>query len=731
MLILKQLKLQNIGRFVEEQTIDFTSLGSLVQVDGQNLNTNGSSGAGKSTVFKALDFLLGLNDISNGILQSRLTKESISVIGIFDYDGLPLRIERSKKLLIDLNGEITTGSSKLTEEKLDQIIGMPRDLFRKILHKRQGEGGFFLDMGSSEVHKFLTSCLNLEKEQSKILTLDARLKTLSDTETSFKTIVESNRMAMEATQNAILSLGSPPVLETTPEALEALKVKYTETLNNHKLVKNAHKIELEDFEKTRPNLLTVPFDRSNIEKLEADINDIKSKIANYEKIEQNRQLSIKDKISELQTLSNKLQNQELSRQSQVKSSISALKLAISKNEALVSLGSKAKKEATILFEELQKVKASICPTCSQNWITDECKAKESEILNKIWDHKKTVNVGNEAFNKITLDNEQLQILNLELHPRDTLEIEKISNEISFIKKEVELQTHPEQVSLCQLWSSKSEELKLERAKESEYQFKENAKTQLILVNWAQKQTELRKSHETTIKLVQDEENKATFEYESARNKIKSFEESQKRYQDSLNKLNEQLNKYAEQSNNTACEWLAVSEEIDLVQESKKCIKSYLSCSFEDALDSIGETATKLVRGIPNMATATVQFEGLKETKEGKIKEEVTCTISMDGEIGIPVKSLSGGERSSVDLGIDLAVIQFIEERTGKGIDLFILDEPFTGLDSQCCEDAIEMLKGCTAGKRIFLVDHNPVINQTIENRITVVRHGLTSKVVQL
>src|SRR5665213_731638 len=178
MLTIKSLTFSGIGRFTEEQTIQFSELGSLVQVEGQNNNTGGSSGAGKSTVFKSLEFLLGLNDLSNTILQSRLTKSPMSVTGVFDLDGLPLKIVRDKKLLIDLNGEITTGSNKLTEEKLDELIGMPRDLFRKILHKRQGEGGFFLDMGPSDVHKFLTSCLGLEKEQTKIVTLDTRLSDL-------------------------------------------------------------------------------------------------------------------------------------------------------------------------------------------------------------------------------------------------------------------------------------------------------------------------------------------------------------------------------------------------------------------------------------------------------------------------------------------------------------------------------------------------------------------------
>ena len=77
MLIPKSITFSGIGRFVDEQTVNFTTLGPLVQVTGR-------SGAAKSTIFKALEFLLGLNDIPNSLLQSRLTKNTISVSGIFD-----------------------------------------------------------------------------------------------------------------------------------------------------------------------------------------------------------------------------------------------------------------------------------------------------------------------------------------------------------------------------------------------------------------------------------------------------------------------------------------------------------------------------------------------------------------------------------------------------------------------------------------------------------------------
>src|ERR1700687_416274 len=144
MLTLKELRFRGIGRFVEEQKISFENLGGLTQIDGQNNNTKGSSGAGKSTIAHALDFLLGLNSIPNAVLQSRLTSESIFVEGSFDFDGQPLIISRGKKLKIDLVGEVTTGSSKLAEEKLDKILAIPRHLLKPMLHKVQGEKGFFL-----------------------------------------------------------------------------------------------------------------------------------------------------------------------------------------------------------------------------------------------------------------------------------------------------------------------------------------------------------------------------------------------------------------------------------------------------------------------------------------------------------------------------------------------------------------------------------------------------------
>jgi DNA repair exonuclease SbcCD ATPase subunit len=217
-------------------------------------------------------------------------------------------------------------------------------------------------------------------------------------------------------------------------------------------------------------------------------------------------------------------------------------------------------------------------------------------------------------------------------------------------------------------------------------------------------------------------------FEAAANKLKMFNDAHTRYETSMLSMKEKEGQYQD-SLTLIQENLRLTEsEIEKATELKTAVKMFISISFDDALESIGEAATKIIRCIPTMSNATIQFEGQKETKDGKVKEEVNAVISMDGEVGIPIKSLSGGERSSVDLAVDLAVIDFVESESAKGIDVFILDEPFTGLDTVSIEMALEVLKNSNSKKKLIVVDHNPEVKEMVSNRLVVVREGTTSSI---
>ena len=149
------------------------------------------------------------------------------------------------------------------------------------------------------------------------------------------------------------------------------------------------------------------------------------------------------------------------------------------------------------------------------------------------------------------------------------------------------------------------------------------------------------------------------------------------------------------------------------------IKTYTLQIFQETLENIGETATEILGHLHNMSNASIYFEGCKETKSGSIKDEVNAVISKDGSCNVPIKTLSGGERTVVDLAVDLAVIDVIENKAGKGANFFIIDEPFDGLDSEGKEQYLELLQTLNSNKQIILVDHSSELKQMISDVITI------------
>lgn len=680
MLKLKDLWLSAIGRFVDEQHISFENLGNLIQIDGENNNTKGSSGSGKTTVFNSLDYLLGINDLPVTVLQSRLTKIPMSVRGSFDYDGKPLTIIRNKRgLTIDLNGEITEGSSKLAEEKLDQILGMPRDLFRKILHKRQKEGGFFLNFTPKEMYGFLTDALNLVEDRKKLEKIELKLSELEKSKDSTFNAINSLQSALKATQDSILALGLAPIKDINQSIILELKEEYDARTKAFKLIEQKQKLEQQELEKSRPNVNVIPYNTNEKMRFEERKTVLTNDLQLYLKAESERINSVKAGIQTLNLEQNKIAYQ-------------------------ISDSNTAKTYAAELAGQIKKIRSSICPTCEQNWANDLAKIKENEYLSKLSICRDKIIAGAIAADRQKVLTNELLVISEQLKPVIDPRIDPIAEELENIKVRI------------------SEE----KTKEYEHVAKQNAINNSILQCFATKQLDLRKTQSVEIDQVRGQMDINRMAFESSVNKFKIYEDASKRYETSFQLMKVKENDTEILLSKTRAALVKINQDIELAGELKIAVKTFISCSFDDALESIGDSATKIIRLIPNMNNATIQFEGQKETKDGKIKEEVNAVINVDGEIGVPIKSLSGGERSAVDLAVDLSVIDFVENETSKGIDLFILDEPFTGLDSISIEMALEVLKNSNSNKRLIVVDHNEIIKQSMPDRIIVIRDGETS-----
>lgn len=683
MLKLKKLRFSGIGRFVEEQIIYFDRLGNIVQVDGLNNNTEGSSGAGKSTVFQVLEFLLGINDLPNSVLKSRLTENGMFAEGTFDFDDHALVITRGKKLKIDLDGEITEGSSKITEEKLDSILAIPRDLFRKMLHKRQKEGGFFLKMTPSEINEFLMNCLGLSHFKQKIKIVEDKAKELAECRTTLNANIGAVKAAIQATQEGILSMGLPPVKEIHQSVILELKQKMDKSASDYAVVLNAYKIESDTLELSRPQIAVIPYDRAGIEQLYSKSNEIKAQIDSLKQAERARYMEVSKSLFEAKATRAKLQTQ-------------------------LDRGALAKTEALRVAAEIKKIRESLCPTCEQSWANDQAKAKEEELLGKVRVLKEAIglmDVTNAAIKGIDVSIAQFEI---DAKPQPNIVITELEATL---------------LSLSPL-------LDQERQKEQDYMMVQNDKNKEIWSKFGSMQVGLKQRQAIDTDRARGQADVDRRAFDAAVAKLKAYEESRIRYDNSLNSLKNQETTYSAKLESLIKDFINVDKDLEIAEEIKRGLKSYLSCSFDDALETISENATKLIRAIPNMANATIQLEGIKETKEGKIKEEVNAVIHMDGEENVDIRSLCGGERTSTDLSIDLSVIDLIESRSNKGIDLFILDEPFDGLDTVCIEMALEVLKNSNLNKRLFIVDHNPEVKEMVESKLLVTRTGAFSKITQ-
>jgi DNA repair exonuclease SbcCD ATPase subunit len=676
---LKKLIISNVGRFVGSHEIVFDGRPNLIQVDALNKNTNGSSGSGKSTIFNSLEYLLGTNSLPSTVLQSRLTKNPLSVEGVFDYDGKNLTIRRSKNegLTISLDGvEIVSGSNKAAEEKLDEILGIPRDLLRKMIHKRQKEGGFFLSLTPKECHAFLAEVLDLKTWTRRLLEAEQDVKRFDQEAQNTQAALDAAKSALEASKNS-LSMLQEPILGWEPSILPFLKnnLERSESLLKEEYTKLEQELSLIEKPQLPPTL-----SKDTLRPLHEKIAQLKAQEA------AERNISIERW---------KLKNKELS----------DLESSLSEHKRTIDNGKLASLKIEDIKAKILSIKNGICPTCKREWHQGQ-----HEIDALVAEAKKK-----------TIEIEQAKALEQEIPKLLKLiedkkkEVEAVRTEISTSRfsaliqaAEMELRVESEKLEKEQQLLNQAYHRSLELVREQETAIR--SKFNEIITNLSYNRDEHKRLYLQKVS-----------EYESFQKNLELFTKNKQSLNQAI-KIQESQIFELEEKNQKAVKMRAVSA------EAVKIIRSYMNSLFQDALDAIAVKATQILSRIPNMATASIYFEGFKETKSGSIKDEVTAILTMDGEINIPIKSMSGGERTAIDLAVDLAVIDMIEEQAGKGLDIFILDEPFDGLDSICREECLQILQAHVTGKKIIVVDHSNETKEMVHDTIRVVRDGQESRI---
>lgn len=681
MLKLKRLKISNVGRFVGEHEIDFSSRSQTLQIDAKNLNTGGSSGSGKSTLFNSLEYLLGMNSIPATVLQSRLTKDPLQVVGEFDYNGKPLEIKRSKSggLTISVDGiECASGDVKVAEEKLDVILGIDRDLLRKMMHKRQKEGGFFLNLTPKKCHEFLADALNLKTWSSRLEKSESdHKKYKQDTET-FKAVLEVSSKSLESAKMSLQGLVEPKKLDFTKDTILIVEENLQKANQELELAQKELNSELLSIVSPKPPEL--------VDK--AILKDLQSRLD---------QLRAEDRAEKENSLAKLMVAQKSHKE--IEQRFESVKRLAESVPAL-------EKDLELIKSKIIKIRSNECPTCGQNW------TKHESQLNSMISEAKSI-MGN--IEKASAAKNELPSLDVQLK-ESLLYVDELRKMTS--------QESPVFSSIRDLEAEISSER--DRLVEEDRNRCSNYESARILYEKQKKDTETKFAKKLEVLSFNVQQNKDLLF--KMKTELSFYTRSVSDYNTNKQNLESSVKKFEDQYSEAAKNLANAEKMTEVSGLAVKVIKGYMNSLFEDALAYIASKATEILSRIPNMATASIYFEGFKETKSGVVKEEVNAILTMDGEINIPVNSMSGGERTAIDLAVDLAVIDFIEARAGKGIDIFVLDEPFDGLDSVCREQCLEILKNQISSKRIVIVDHSNETKEMVDDRIIVVRSGQESSI---
>lgn len=674
MLKLKKYSFSGVGRFVDKQTIDLESKSHLIQIDGHNTNTGGSSGAGKSTTVEVLAFLLGISEIPATQLQSRITDDPMWVQGEFE-GGIIITRSKKEGLTIQTPDETVSGNSKLAEEKLDEIIGVNRDLLKTMCYKRQKQGGFFLNLTPKQSYDFLMQCLDLREFQNKIFKLDDLLKNKYkpkkiELESSVKTLNDGIDQL-----RSLLFQKTPPQKEEQDDSLLKTSIQ---DLKMRLEALQEERDQLIDEIGSKPELVLVSFEKDQ------ELSNINNQISELKIIISN---NVNNKNTEIQQASSAI--------FKIREHIKELNQL--KNKA-VELDSSVQK----LCNELKHLEAGDCPTCLRVWETEENAQKMQQIVNQIESNKKIIEEYLKEVQKIPhykmmekkaeelLQNRIDRPINV-LEEKDLIELQEKRRVLMNEKENIKSTANQEYLKRVNEWNYK-------------------------ILNINKKYNEESSGLETQISHLAHEIEKIQLKKNNYTQALEIYEKDCKNIKDKISLNSDELQKQL-------FELKTLEKNTLLSEESIRLIKNFTLQKFQDTLNYVGHRATEIINLIPNMANAVIFFENSKETKSGSIKNEVNAVINLEGDSAVSIKTLSGGERTSADFAIDLAVGEMIENMTQKGVNFFIIDEGFDGLDSVSKIECLEILKNLNTNKKILMVDHSSEVKEMIYDTIIVKRIG--------
>jgi DNA repair exonuclease SbcCD ATPase subunit len=341
---LKSLRLQNFRSF-SDSAIEFPEKG-LVLVRGKDVDTNESSGAGKTTLMLGLAYALDIlpTGFSAKSLQSWNTEEPLQVTLTLEHEGKLVVLSRGKKTSIDFGDRVVQGA-KSYPEALQSLVGYGPEILRALTYRNQGASGFFLAQSPSGKVEFLTGVLGLGAIETAIQTSHERAKVLESETATKQALVDALRTRLlAATEEAI-----PPEVNLDPLELDVVQ---TQT--------------------ARQTLTTA------IANLEKQIADLK---AQQRKSKQSDIDAKSAALEKARTFLGKLRAEDNSKLKEVRAAESVARQSLQRVTSALQRLQQQATEIVRLQKERARLAVGMCPTCEREW--DQAAERRQSIDEKI------------------------------------------------------------------------------------------------------------------------------------------------------------------------------------------------------------------------------------------------------------------------------------------------------------------------------------------------------------
>lgn len=248
---IKKITLEGFRGFVNQQSTEELPTSGLVGIRGTNLDTGGSSGAGKSGIIYAICYAFGLLDKnwSKDKLQCKWTKTPLQVELLLETPEGPTILRRGKITSIQVGSEVEiSGSVAAVNDRLRKIIGVDGEVLKALTFRQQGRPGMFLSMKDSVKKSFLSGLLGLEEIEVQIKDNVTKVNKIKDEIDKLQLVVSSLQQQLHLpVEKAIITIDYSKVIK--PDIETDLSLEKELDIYNHEYVV----LEKQELDKNKAN----------------------------------------------------------------------------------------------------------------------------------------------------------------------------------------------------------------------------------------------------------------------------------------------------------------------------------------------------------------------------------------------------------------------------------------------------------------------------------------------